>query len=164
MQAASDAASGSDPLAFWALVVAILAAGFTGWQAFVAQRTHDESKTVWLHLEASTERYEVPSQSFFPSPTDPPSFETRPVWMLHNSGAATIMNPSIRVEQPGESEVLYFQGQGPLPGRGKVQVVPIGDYHWTDAGFWYGRSAVVDWTDSKGKTHSTPATVAYSYV
>ena len=143
-----------------ALIVAVLAAGFTGWQAVTAHLVRNRpTKARWM--------FEYPPTGSLSGPKP---------WMLHNTGGSIASDVSVRIvypARPGYEEATHtdFTIDAPIdhgqaravPGteaRGdpRLQLHQVGSSYQVVAanavaGAWYpiDRFARVSWRDYRGK-------------
>jgi hypothetical protein len=69
-----------EQLSVIAIVVSVLAAGFTGWQAYVAHLTRRDTRSVHLYLDNRNDGYGRPTQ-----------------WVLANHGQAAVLDIRLKV-------------------------------------------------------------------
>lgn len=142
-----------------ALVVAVVAAGFTGWQAITAHLVRNRpTKARWMF------EYPAAGQSYIPQP-----------WTLHNTGGSIASDITVRLIYPARDghvathtdfkiNAPIDHGQSrPVPGtetRGdpRLQIHQVGSSYQpvaanTVAGAWYPIDvfARVSWRDYRGR-------------
>lgn len=137
-----------------ALVVSGLALFFT---LKDRRRRLREAASVRLTFVLTLERLEPTYQ---PPLTQGYIRDVRWRWTLHNSGGATIWDPSIRIEGD-DDDPIFWEGRGAIPSAGSLRVMLKSDPGSRDRGSWDGLPAIVRWTDANGKPGMQKVTLTY---
>lgn len=140
--------TGTDPVAILALIVAVLAAGFTGWQAVTA---HLERSSRW---RARLELVGAPLSGG----------DKGVRWTVHNLGEGTAAHVELEAVVIGVESIPKFTFKGrltePLHGKGSAPVVaaerewpaPLNRYvGYPDIRVWEGAIVKARWVDGSGK-------------